>query len=72
MNFLDKSAEKYVNCLMDELKEQNFKFDKPIAFLLNPPYKNTDENEDVRDEKEIDHKEGYEKPVQAAVAERNG
>ena len=49
LNFLDKSAEKYLNCLMNELSEQNFKFDKPIAFLLNPPYKNTDENEEVRD-----------------------
>jgi hypothetical protein len=49
LNFLDKSAEKYLNALMNELKEQNFKFDKPIAFLLNPPYKNTDENEEVRD-----------------------
>jgi hypothetical protein len=49
LNFLDKSAEKYLNCLMNELKEQNFKFDKPVAFLLNPPYKNTDENEEVRD-----------------------
>ncbi len=48
LNFLDKSAEKYLNCLMNELKEQNFKFDKPIAFLLNPPYKTTDENEAVR------------------------
>lgn len=50
LNFLDKSAEQYVSCLMKELKEKNFKFDKPIAFLLNPPYKNTDENEEVRDE----------------------
>jgi len=49
LNFLDKTAEKYLNCLMNELKEQNFKFDKPIAFLLNPPYKNTDENEKARD-----------------------
>jgi hypothetical protein len=49
LNFLDKSAEKYLNGLMNELKEQNFKFDKPIAFLLNPPYKNTDEHEKVRD-----------------------
>ena len=49
MNFLDKSAEQYVSCLMTELKEKNFKFDKPIAFLLNPPYKNTDENVKVRD-----------------------
>ena len=52
LNFLDKSAEKYLSCLMHELKEQNFKFDKPIAFLLNPPYKNTDENEKERDEVE--------------------
>jgi hypothetical protein len=49
LNFLDKSAERYVACLMKELKEQNFKFDKPIAFLLNPPYKNTDENKEVRE-----------------------
>lgn len=48
LNFLDKSAEKYLNALMNELSEQNFKFDKPIAFLLNPPYKNTDENERER------------------------
>jgi hypothetical protein len=46
LNFLDKSAEHYVSCLMAELAEKNFKFDKPIAFLLNPPYKNTDENEE--------------------------
>lgn len=50
LNFLDKSAEQYVNCLMLELQEKNFKFDKPLAFLLNPPYKNTDENEEVRDD----------------------
>jgi len=49
LNFLDKSAEQYVNCLMTELSEKNFSFDKPIAFLLNPPYKNTDENEEIRD-----------------------
>jgi hypothetical protein len=56
LNFLDKSAEKYLNSLMNELKEQNFKFDKPIAFLLNPPYKNTDENEKERDEVEAAYK----------------
>ena len=49
LNFLDKSAEQYLNALMIELQEQNFKFDKPIAFLLNPPYKNTDELEGIRD-----------------------
>jgi AraC-like DNA-binding protein len=52
LNFLDKSAEQYVSCLMEELKEKNFKFDKPIAFLLNPPYKNTDENVKVRNDVE--------------------
>ncbi len=55
LNFLDKSAENYVSRLMAELTEQNFKFDKPIAFLLNPPYKNTDENEEVRDEVEASY-----------------
>jgi hypothetical protein len=50
LNFLDKSAGQYVSCLMAELNEKNFRVDKPIAFLLNPPYKNTDENERVRNE----------------------
>ncbi len=44
LNFLDKSAEGYVSDLMKELNLKNIKLDKPIAFLLNPPYKNTDEN----------------------------
>jgi len=48
LNFLDKSAEEYVNDLMKELSLKNIKLDKPIAFLLNPPYKNTDENLDER------------------------
>jgi hypothetical protein len=55
LNFLDKSAVQYVNCLMTELKEKNFKFDKPIAFLLNPPYKNTDENEELREQVEASY-----------------
>jgi hypothetical protein len=48
LNFLDKPAEEYIRILSDELKEKNLYLDKPIAFLLNPPYKNTDENESVR------------------------
>lgn len=44
LNFLDRSAEEYVSDLMKELNLKNIKLDKPIAFLLNPPYKNTDEN----------------------------
>jgi len=44
LNFLDKSAEGYINELEKDLKEKNLTIDKPLAFLLNPPYKNTDEN----------------------------
>ncbi|MCK4333413.1 hypothetical protein KAX06_01355 [candidate division WOR-3 bacterium] len=48
LNFLDKSAEQYVKRLLAELRDKDIKFDKPIAFLLNPPYKNTDESEAFR------------------------
>ncbi|HEC92691.1 MAG TPA: hypothetical protein ENI51_06845 [Candidatus Atribacteria bacterium] len=44
LNFLDKPADEYIEHIKRELKEKNLKLDKPIAFLLNPPYKNTDEN----------------------------
>lgn len=56
LNFLDKSAEEYFRCLMKDLSEKNFKFDKPIAFLLNPPYKNTDENREVRTDVDAEYK----------------
>jgi hypothetical protein len=49
LNFLDCSAEKYLDELKKELKLKNISFDKPIAFLLNPPYKNTDENVNARE-----------------------
>jgi len=45
LNFLDKSASEYLEIVKNELKEKGLKLDKPLAFLLNPPYKNTDENE---------------------------
>lgn len=45
LNFLDKSAEEYLNEIQKVLKEKNLELDKPLAFLLNPPYRNTDENE---------------------------
>ncbi len=48
LNFLDKSAEEYVFELMKELDLKNQKLDKPLAFLLNPPYKSTDESEKAR------------------------
>lgn len=51
LNFLDKPAEDYIRILADELQEKNLSLDKPFAFLLNPPYKNTDENEGVRKDK---------------------
>ncbi|MBN2037294.1 MAG: hypothetical protein JW768_11175 [Chitinispirillaceae bacterium] len=66
LNFLDKSAEKYVSCLMTELKGEKFKFDKPIAFLLNPPYKSTDENENVRDAVEASY------PIHPSILELTG
>lgn len=49
LNFLDCSAEEYLNELKKELQLKNIAFDKPIAFLLNPPYKNTDENVKARE-----------------------
>ncbi len=48
LNFLDKTADEYLNHIRNELKENNLRLDKPIAFLLNPPYKSTDENERYR------------------------
>jgi len=49
LNFLDCSAKDYIDELEKELKLKNLCIDKPLAFLLNPPYKNTDENESARD-----------------------
>ncbi len=51
LNFLDISAQEYLNRLEKELKNKNLELNKPLAFLLNPPYKNTKENEGKRDEK---------------------
>ncbi len=48
LNFLDRSAKSYIDEIKNVLKEKNLNLDKPLAFLLNPPYKNTDENEEVR------------------------
>jgi hypothetical protein len=48
LNFLDISAEEYYNELCNELKLKNIALDKPLAFLLNPPYKNNKENENLR------------------------
>jgi hypothetical protein len=52
LNFLDISGEAYLQRLEEELNGKNLSIDKPLAFLLNPPYKNTDENEKQR--KDVD------------------
>lgn len=49
LNFLDCDAPSYVAELEKELKLKNLTLDKPFAFLLNPPYKNTDEHESARE-----------------------
>ena len=43
LNFLDKSAEEYLQILTSYLKNQGQSPNKPIAFLCNPPYKGDDE-----------------------------
>jgi hypothetical protein len=48
LNFLDKPAAAYLSELKTALRENNLKLDKPLAFLLNPPYKSTDENVAMR------------------------
>jgi len=45
LNFIGTSAEDYLQTLDRYLKDKQLSFDKPVAFLLNPPYKNTDERE---------------------------
>jgi len=50
LNFIDSPASIYFEDIAKELKIKNINFDKPLAFLLNPPYKNTDENEKLREE----------------------
>jgi hypothetical protein len=49
LNFLDCEAGDYLRRLEKELKLKNLAIDKPLAFLLNPPYKNTDEHESARE-----------------------
>jgi hypothetical protein len=56
LNFLDCNAKWYVEELEKELNLKNLTIDKPLAFLLNPPYKNTDENEAIRDSTEANYK----------------
>lgn len=43
LNFLEKSAEEYLDILRKYLEEKNQKPDRPLAFLCNPPYRNDDD-----------------------------
>ncbi len=49
LNFLDIDAATYLDRLEGEVKRNNILMDKPLAFLMNPPYKNTDENVTARE-----------------------
>jgi hypothetical protein len=51
LNFLDRAADDYMTEIERVLAEKSLRMDKPLAFLLNPPYKSTDENEDNRADK---------------------
>lgn len=55
LNFLDIPAEEYLTRLEKELTGKNLSMDKPLAFLLNPPYKNTDENIKNRADKDAEY-----------------
>lgn len=43
LNFLDKSADEYIEIIKDYLAEKGHKPNKPIAFLCNPPYRSDDD-----------------------------
>lgn len=43
LNFLDRSAEEYLQELKVGLEEKGQKPDKPLAFLCNPPYRSDDD-----------------------------
>ena len=56
LNFLDRSGTDYYNELEKAvLKNTNKGIDKPLAFLLNPPYKNTDENVSAREKSDAEY-----------------
>jgi hypothetical protein len=49
IKFLDIDAATYLSRLTGEVQRNNISMDKPLAFLMNPPYKNTDENITARE-----------------------
>jgi hypothetical protein len=56
LNFLDRSGADYYNELEKAVLQSTKKeIDKPLAFLLNPPYKNTDENVSAREKSDAEY-----------------
>ncbi len=55
LNFIDRTASDYYEELEKALNKKHLEIDKPIAFLLNPPYKNTDENVKSRESKNAEY-----------------
>jgi hypothetical protein len=55
LNFIDRTASDYYAELEKVLNKKHLEVDKPIAFLLNPPYKNTDENVKSREAKNAEY-----------------
>lgn len=56
LNFLEHTGKDYYDILDKAVLENTKKpIDKPLAFLLNPPYKNTDEKETAREEKDAEY-----------------
>lgn len=56
LNFLDRSGADYYNELEKAVLQSTKKgIDKPLAFLLNPPYKNTDENVTARAQSDAEY-----------------
>jgi hypothetical protein len=56
LNFLDRNGEEYYSELEKAVLQSTKKgIDKPLAFLLNPPYKNTKENVVNREEKDAEY-----------------
>lgn len=66
LNFLDRPAQIYLDQLSRELQHKNVLLDKPLAFLLNPPYKNTDENVSAREKAEAEY------AIDASILELTG
>ncbi|TAE01909.1 MAG: hypothetical protein EAZ97_02895, partial [Bacteroidetes bacterium] len=55
LNFLDKSATDYLAEIEKALHRKNLKLDQAFAFLLNPPYKNTDQHAKFRQNNEANY-----------------